>query len=308
MATVPCHRRCPPALAGNFLLPQITASCARPKCPPRFVRRRVGRLVASAILADGRGRDGGCQQRAVRVSAPPLPSPSARSNLVTAQPRTRSAGGRDSPAGCSARRAPIGITEAADHRPLERRHRAVLGALGRSKPAAKGRRMIGTWRHLGRMPGIPFLTPCPVSGGPFRMGRDERDRVPLRHFRSADSGTVAARTPARRPFGLTPRPNLSAARCLCSAIHCGHRSVLMSRHGVCCTRSKLPRYSKRSKQSPAGQTARCAKQPCTCLALAVRVAGSALLGHVPRLQVVALLSPGRATTRGLQARIARELG
>src|SRR5260370_17229307 len=59
-------------------------------------------------------------------------------------------------------------------------------------PAAKGRRMIGTWRHLGRRVWYPPGT-----------------------FRSADSGTVAERTPARRPSRPPrPRPEPERGRCL----------------------------------------------------------------------------------------------
>src|SRR6266436_6323842 len=74
-------------------------------------------------------------------------------------------------------------------------------------PAAKGRRMIGTWRHLGRRVWHRFQSIAYPGerGGPFRMGRDERDRVPPGTFRSADSGTVEERTPARRP-SRPPRP------------------------------------------------------------------------------------------------------
>jgi hypothetical protein len=49
-------------------------------------------------------------------------------NLDTAQPSQQVAGGRASRVVQLDGRAPIGITEAAKHPPLERPHRAVLGA------------------------------------------------------------------------------------------------------------------------------------------------------------------------------------
>src|SRR5260370_40427739 len=105
-------------------------------------------------------------------------------NLDTAQPRQRVAGGRESRVVQLDGRAPMGITEAADHRPASGgtaaswAHRDVANASG--KTAANDRDMAPP-RAQGLISLSVYTVPCEL-GGPFRMGRDERDRVPLGHF------------------------------------------------------------------------------------------------------------------------------